>query len=43
MFLEKQVLKNGNGVTFPLAGDIVRARFVGWLHDASQIDGKGQQ
>jgi FK506-binding protein 1 len=38
MGVEKKMLKSGNGVDRPKAGDTVTMEYTGWLYDASAAD-----
>ncbi|KAF2437933.1 peptidyl-prolyl cis-trans isomerase [Karstenula rhodostoma CBS 690.94] len=43
MGVEKQILKEGDGVTFPKKHDEVAMEYTGWLYDESQEDKKGKK
>lgn len=43
MRLEKTLLRNGDTVTFPNAGDMVVVRYTLWSYDSAKIDGKGNE
>lgn len=43
MRLQKIVLRNGDGMTFPLPGDLIEVEYVLWLYQDGKIDGKGQE
>lgn len=43
MNLAKQLITNGDGVTFPAAGDRVGVHYVCWLFDKNSPGGRGNQ
>lgn len=43
MGVEREVIREGDGTTFPKKGDTVHMAYTGWLYDESKTDKRGKE